>query len=174
VPQLKPDNESRWVIVGRFGRVHGIKGDISIISFTEPRDNILNYSNWHAYIHHEWHPIHLVHIDAHHKSILARVEGYEGREEVAQLTNVDIAILQEQLPSLEDGEYYWHQLNGMQVLTQDNKLLGIVKELLPTGANDVLVVVGEKRHLIPYLPGRTVINVDAKEKTMIVDWDLDF
>ena len=62
----------------------------------------------------------------------------------------------------------------MQVVTPEGILLGSVSEMLSTGANDVLVVIGEKRHLIPYLPGRSVIEVNDSQRKITVDWDTDF
>lgn len=163
-----------WVVIGRFGRSHGIKGFISVVSFTEPRDNITNYVNWHAYINQEWQPLKLLHTEINHKFILVQVDGFAEREDVANLTNVNIAIQRTQLPALEAGEYYWEQLIGMEVINLQNILLGNVTEIMPTGSNDVLVVVGEKRHLIPYLLERNIIKIDESQRMITVDWDRDF
>ena len=168
------DKSTDWVVVGRFGKTHGIKGFITIHSFTEPRDNILSYTNWHAYIAQEWQPLKIVRIEVNNKSILAQIEGYHEREQVAHLTNIDIAVSLTQLPSLNQGEYYWHELVGLQVINQQGQSFGTVTEIMPTGANDVLVVEGDKRHLIPYLPGQFILAVDTNQRTIKVDWDMDF
>jgi 16S rRNA processing protein RimM len=168
------DKSTDWVIVGRFGRAHGIKGFVTVHSFTDPRENILRYTDWHAYIDKCWQPLKILHLEVNNKSILAQIEGYREREHVANLTNVEIAISRAQLPSLNVGEYYWHQLVGLEVIDQQDRSLGKVVEIMPTGANDVLVVEGEKRHLIPYLPGQFVVDVDLIQKRIKVDWDMDF
>ncbi|WP_133130915.1 ribosome maturation factor RimM [Legionella yabuuchiae] len=163
-----------WVIVGRFGRPHGIKGLITVNSFTDPRENILRYTEWHGFINEQWQPLSLTQLEMHSKYILARVEGYTEREQVASLTNVDIGVRGEALPKLGPGEYYWHQLIGLNVVTRQGENLGQVTEMIATGSNDVLVVVGQKRHLIPYLPERVILNVDEGNRTITVDWDEDF
>lgn len=168
------DKDSTWVIIGRFGRPHGIKGLITVVSFTEPRDNIMHYTNWHARVNSQWQPLKLLHLEMNNKFILTQVDGYREREDVARLTNIDIAIKREQLPVLQQGDYYWHQLLNMQVINLQGILLGIVSEILPTGANDVLVVIGEKRHLIPYLPGTSVVEINDTKRVITVDWDADF
>ncbi len=168
------NKDSGWVIVGRFGRPHGVRGLVTVVSFTEPRDNILRYTDWHAHINHQWQPLKLLHLEMNNKFILAQVDGYREREDVGRLTNIDIAVKQEQLPALQHGEYYWHQLVDMQVVNQQGILLGKVTEMMPTGANDVLVVIGERSHLIPYLPGLTVIEVSDSQRVITVDWDTDF
>ena len=168
------DTNNDWVIIGRFGRPHGIKGLLTVISFTEPRDNISSYTDWHANINHQWQPLKLLHLEMNNKSILTQVEGNQDRDAVARLTNIDIAVKRHQLPSLQQGEYYWHQLVGMRVVTQEGTALGTVTEMMSTGANDVMVVVGEKRHLIPYLPGTAVIEINDTQRLITVDWDVDF
>lgn len=164
---------TKWLIVGRFGRPHGIKGLIRVLSFTEPGANILNYQDWHVYIDKKWQPIELLHTELRHKLILVEVAGYTEREQVADLTNIDIAIDYAQLPPLAPGEYYWHQLIGLRVVNLQGEALGTVKEIMPTGSNDVLVVEGTKRYLIPYLPGRFISHIDPSQQLITVDWDAD-
>lgn len=163
-----------WVVVGRFGRPHGIKGFVTVHSFTEPRDNILRYTDWHALIQKQRQPLKLVQVEVQTKSIIALVQGYEERELAAKLTNVDIVVPASQLPALPAGEYYWHQLVGMQVVNQQGTVFGKVTDLMSTGSNDVLVVQGDKRLLIPYLRDQFVLDIDDNLKVITVDWDLDF
>lgn len=168
------DTDVSWVVIGRFGRVHGIKGLITIHSHTEPRENILGYTGWHAFINNQWQLLKLLHTEVTDKHILVQVDGYDGREQVAHLTNVEIGVHKEQLPELDSGEFYWHQLVGMSVVNQQGESLGNVVEIIPTGSNDVLVVEGEKRQLIPYLPTQTIIDVNLTRQQIVVEWDSDF
>lgn len=167
-------NKANWIVIGRFGRPHGVKGFVTVHSFTEPRDNILRYTDWHAFLNNKWQPIKLLTVETQSKAIIAQVEGYPERELVARLTNIEIGIQQEQLAPLKPGEYYWHQLIGMQVVNQKGDSFGVVTEILPTGANDVLVIQGEKRHLIPYLPDQFILSIDDQQRQITVDWDVDF
>jgi 16S rRNA processing protein RimM len=166
--------QEEWIIVGRFGRPHGIKGLVTVYSFTDPKDNILSYSDWHAFLNNCWQPIKVLSAQIHNKTIVAQIEGFPERELVARLTNIEIAIHKDQLAPLAPGEYYWHQLIGMKVINQQGLSFGEVVEVMPTGSNDVLVVKGEKRHLIPYLPGQFITSIDNTTKTITVDWDMDF
>lgn len=163
----------KWIVVGRFGKPHGIKGFVTVHSFTHPRENILEYADWHAVIKGNYQPIKLSHVESTHKSIIAQVIGYPDRDMVAQLTNIEIAVDAAQFATLNDGEYYWHELIGMQVINQRDENVGAVKELLSTGSNDVLVVEGEKRTLIPWLLDQFVISVDTDKRVIRVDWDLE-
>jgi 16S rRNA processing protein RimM len=163
-----------WVVVGRFCRPHGIKGFIRVLSFTEPRDNLFNFPTWYVQQNQQWQPIERVDDEITHKHILTRVKGYLEREDVAALTNCDIAVPRSQLPELDNGEHYWHELMGMRVIDQQGQLLGEVTELMMTGSNDVLIVEGDARYLIPYLPDEVIQRVDKQARTITVDWDVNF
>jgi 16S rRNA processing protein RimM len=160
-----------WVVIGKFGRPNGIKGCITVISCTKPRENVLQYTDWHININQQWQPVTLLNSEITHKSILTYVDGYADREQVAALTNVEIGVLRSQLSALPANEFYWHQLIGMKVLTVTGEELGLVDQILPTGSNDVLVVQGEKRCLIPYLLGDVVREVRLDQNEIIVDWE---
>ena len=90
------------------------------------------------------------------------------------MTNIEIVIEREQLPNLTDDEYYWHQLIGMTVENTQGMVLGRVKDMLATGANDVMIVDGEKRSLIPYVHGEFVLSIDNVKNLITVNWDEDF
>ena len=169
------DNVSDWVIIGRFGRPHGIKGFVSIVSFTEPRENIITYANWHFSDNdHQWQAITLLQTEINNKFILAKIEGYDTREQVGSLTNRNIAINRAQLKKLAPNEYYWHQLLGMTVVNKAAEPIGIVADIIATGSNDVLIITGKRRVLIPYLLGDVVLAVDELRRIITVEWDLDF
>lgn len=168
------NNQDNWIIIGRFGRPHGIKGFVTVHSFTEPRDNILSYTDWHIFLNKCWQPVKLLHVEAHNKTIIAQVEGYPERESVIRLTNADIAVQRAQLAKLTPGEFYWHELIGMTVVNKKGELFGKVVEIMPTGANDVLIVQGERKHLIPYLLDQFVLEINPEQQIITVDWDMDF
>ncbi len=88
------------------------------------------------------------------------------------LIGLDIAVAREQLPVLADDEYYWCDLMGLEVINQAREVLGTVVEIKETGANDVLVVMGQQRYLIPLLKGSVVKKVE--QGRMLVDWDGEY
>ena len=110
----------------------------------------------------------------HGKGLVAKFKGCDDRDAAARLNGQEIAIRRDQLPPAEEGEYYWRDLQGLEVLTLDGVSLGKVDHLLETGANDVLVVKGDRERLIPYVTGPIVKAVDLKAGTLQVDWDPDF
>ena len=88
------------------------------------------------------------------------------------MTDVDVAVTEEQLDPLEPGEYYWHQLQGLEVINHSGDNLGKVDRLIETGANDVMVLTGDQERLIPYVAGIT--QVDLTAGLIKVDWEKDY
>lgn len=171
---IAPVAPIKWLVVGKLGRVHGLKGFITIHSFTEPRDNILQYKHWYIKLDNEWQELKIIATEITNKNIYIQISGYSTPELVNNLVNTEVAIKDAYLPLLNDGEYYCHQLIDLEVVNQDGVILGKVIEIMPTGGNDVLVVLGEKKHLIPYLVGYSIIAIDLDQKIIRVDWDKNF
>ncbi len=167
-------NAEERVILGRVSGVYGVKGWVKIYSYTDPRDNILQYSPWLLKVSGNWQAMELLDGRPHGKGIVARLDGCEDRDRAAALVNAEIAIPRSQLPETAEGDYYWRDLIGLRVVTRSGTPLGTVDHLLETGANDVLVVIGERERLIPYVPGEVITAVDLVAGEMQVDWDPEF
>lgn len=167
--------EQEYIVVGRFGRPHGIKGFLTVHSFTTPKDNIIEYFPWFIYLNRTWQKMNILDLSCGSRMCLALVEGYEIREKAALLTNYDIAVPRNVLPKLPQGEYYWHELVGMQAVNTSGVNLGCVDSLLATGAHDVLVLKYEDQtRMIPYVMDRIVLHIDKKTRKIVVDWEEDY
>lgn len=174
---------SNLLNVGRITSVFGIKGWVKIHSQTEPTDNIFNYPSWYLKTSHGVKPVELVEWRAHGKGFVAQIVGVDDRNQAELLCPVDIAVEKDALETLDEGEFYWHELEGLRVISDfEGKSydFGTVKKILPTGANDVFVVVGDaqsmdqKERLIPYVPGQFVTDINIAEGIIRVDWEPDF
>ena len=164
-----------FINIGEITSVFGIKGWVKVHSFTEPRENILNYSPWFLKKENEVQEIKLLNGKRQGKTIVVSLDGVFDRDVAAGYSGWDIQIKQSQLPKPESGEYYWADLIGLQVETDEGILLGKVDYLIETGANDVLVVQdGETERLIPFLQDQVIKKIDLESRQMVVDWDPDF
>ncbi|HVV68382.1 MAG TPA: ribosome maturation factor RimM [Gammaproteobacteria bacterium] len=166
--------DSHMVVVGRLGRAYGVQGWLKLHSFTEPAENILSYQHW--FIRNKtgaWEPASLEHTRIQDQSLLVKLTGCSTPEQAQVYVNADIAVTRDQLPKLTTGNYYWSDLEGLKVINQQGIELGTVTRLMATGANDVLVVKGEKERLLPYIK-QVVLAVDLQQGVMRVDWDENF
>jgi 16S rRNA processing protein RimM len=169
------DARSGKVTIGRISGLFGVKGWLKVQSYTDPRENIMNYNPWLLRLGEEWQTFDVEAVQTHGKSIIAKLRQVVDRDEAAGLLRSEIAIKREQLPALAENEYYWRDLQGLTVLNLAGVVLGKVEYLLETGANDVLVVRQDEREiLIPYAPGEIVHAVDLANREMRVDWEADY
>ena len=164
----------KWVVMGRVGGAFGVRGWLKILSDTQPRAALLDYSPWWLRHNHEWVPFDVLDGAAHGKGLIARLEGVTDRDAAEKLHGAVIAVHRQQLEPLPEGEYYWADLIGMRVTTVAGHELGRVENLLETGANDVLVVRSERERLIPYLRPQVIKSIDLEAGVMCVDWDPEF
>lgn len=162
------------VLLGRISGLFGVQGWVKVFSYTSPIVNILNYSPWQLCQQGQWQTVSVCEGKAHGKGIIARLESIHNRDEAARLIDADIAVEREQLPQIAEGEYYWTDLIGLTVINQEGITLGQVDYLLETGANDVLVIKGERERLIPFVLSHTVLDINLAQRILQVDWEVDF
>jgi 16S rRNA processing protein RimM len=167
-------SRQQHINVGKISGVFGVRGWVKVFSFTDVRENILNYSPWLLKKNNETRSIAVIDGKLQGKAVVAQLDGVNDRDRAASLMGWDIFISPDQLPKVAKGEYYWSDLIALNVETDLGIQLGAVDSLLETGANDVLIVKGERERAIPFLQGKTIINIDLDAGKIVVDWDPDF
>jgi 16S rRNA processing protein RimM len=165
-------NERRVVRIGHISGAHGVRGWVRIHSLTEPREAIFDYQPWllgearKATRAREW--------KKHGRHLIALLEDTGDRDAAEALVDQTIAVFRDQFPEPPDGSFYWADLAGLEVRLQDGTGLGTIERMLATGANDVMVVRGERERLIPFVMGQYVKSVSLEDGVVIVDWDPEF
>ena len=161
------------ICVGHVLGAQGLKGWVRVYSHTSPRENIVNYSPW--WLEREdGYEAFEIEGRKHGKYVLARMQGVEDRNAAEALIGRRLYIRTEQLPSLEADEYYWSDLIGMTVETLEAEPLGRVSSMLETGADDVMVLEGDRQRLIPFVLDDIVREVDLANRRLVVDWSPDY
>ena len=168
------EKESTWLKLGNISGVFGVKGWLKVYANTDKKENILSYQPWYIERNKVRKAVKLKAGKPHGKTIIVQLEGVDDRNEAELWVGSDIYMKSDQLPELAKDEYYWSDLIGLKVVSLDGDDFGIIDHLLETGANDVIVVKGDRERLIPYVTGQVVKSVDLKEQQMIVDWSADF
>ncbi|MBE0486005.1 ribosome maturation factor RimM [Marinobacter sp.] len=173
-------HSSQETVIGQITSVFGVKGWLKVFSHTDPREGILNYRDWTLVLDGKRIPVKLEEGRRQGQGIVVRLKGLNDRELARTYSGAEIRVPTEELPELPPGEYYWYQLEGLDVFTIEDEHLGKVHHLLETGANDVLVVratpdsIDQRERLIPYLPNQVVMSVDLSSTRMVVDWDPEY
>jgi 16S rRNA processing protein RimM len=150
-----------------------VRGWVKVYSYTDPREAILEHDRWLLGRDGSRRSVRVDEGKRHGKSVLARLEGIDDREAAEALLGLDIAVDRDSLREPETGHYYWADLAGLTVWHKEERELGVVTQMLETGAHDVMVVKGDTERLIPFVPGEVVLDVDLDERRVRVDWEWD-
>ncbi|MEH6346201.1 MAG: ribosome maturation factor RimM [Bermanella sp.] len=171
-----PDN---LAVIGKVTGVYGIKGWVKVYSHTEPMENIFSYGEWFVNMNGHWTSVKVSNWRPHGKGLVAALDDCQDRTLAQKYCQCEVAVLKDALPSSDDGEYYYHQLESLLVVTTDDVVLGRISHLFNTGANDVMVVkpckesVDGRERWLPYAdPCLQTINLE--DGVVKVDWDPEF
>jgi 16S rRNA processing protein RimM len=167
-------DENDLVTLGYVTGAHGLQGWVKVHSDTMPRENITTYSALLLQQNGEWTRWKLSSGRRQGKAVVIKLKGCNDRDQAEALAGAIIAIQREQLPELEDAEFYWADLIGLTVKTQEGEELGHIDHLFETGSNDVVVVKGDRERLIPFVMDQVIQSVDLESRLMVVDWDPEF
>ena len=168
----RPGDGRKFVPIGHISGVHGIKGWVKIYSLTDPREAIFEYQPW--LLGESRAETRIAEGKKHGKHLIAQLENVNDREQAQSLVNQPIAVYRDQFSTLPEDEFYWTDLLGFSVCLRDGTELGTIDKMLATGANDVMVVQGDRERLIPFVQQQYVKSVSLEDKIVIVDWDPDF
>lgn len=164
----------RRILLGRVAGDFGVRGELKLLSWTEPRDAIFKYQPWILRTGDAEREVSGVRGRDTGKLLVASFPGIESREQAEPLKGSEIWVTRDRLPPAKPGEYYWVDLEGLAVQTVEGVALGTVSHLFDTGANPVIVITGERERLVPFVSDQYVKSVDFDAGLIVVDWDPDF
>jgi 16S rRNA processing protein RimM len=155
--------------IGRVIKPHGVKGKMKVKYFG---DNPKTFSSYRELIiinpEGRLQTYQVLGVVPQQSQLIVQLKGIERAEEVQPLTGREIFVNRESLPDLAEGEYYWADLLGMDVLTEEGKQIGRVKEIFSTGAHDVFIVEGKKGEIFLPAVENVIKSIDCEKGIMKV------
>lgn len=165
----------RMILLGRLHGAFGVRGELKLESFTEPKSAILDYQPW---ILRDVRGTERELAGARgretNKGLVAIFPEISDRDAAEAMRGTQVWAPRSALPPPQPGEYYWIDLEGLRVTNLDGIDFGTVSHLFSTGANDVLVAHGDRERMIPFLEPDYVTSVDFIAGVVTVNWDADF
>lgn len=157
--------------VGKIVNTHGVKGEVKVHRITD-FDDRFEVGSWLILDKENDQLLHLQ-IDGHrmHKGFdLIHFEGYDTINDVEHFKGLYLKISEDQLTELEENAFYYHEIIGCSVHLTEGEQIGVIKEILSPGANDVWVVKRQKGHdvLVPYIED-VVKEVDVSAQKVIIE-----
>ncbi len=163
------------VIMGRVVAPYGVLGWLKIHPDTQQFEGLLEYKTWWVGKDNDWRELAAMNAKVHNDVLVVKLQGIDDRDAAVACKGKQIAVPRALLPKLENDEYYWSDLIGLNVKNLQEIDFGKIIDVFATGANDVIAAKSEsgQERLMPYIDG-VIIKVDMAAKTMLVDWDADF
>ena len=156
-----------FIVIGKIVNTHGIKGWVSIQSYSYPEENIKNYKTF-LYIDDLVKEIEIIDYKIMPKKLIINIKNYENISQSEMLVGKDIFISKFDMPILENNEHYWRDLVGLDVITSKNQYLGKVDFIFNNGANDVIALQDNDNHNYVALV-KEYVNIIPNEKIIIND-----
>jgi 16S rRNA processing protein RimM len=157
----------RWIAVGRITRTHGVKGEVAVLPLSEVASRFEAGST--VFLdEREDRPLTVATSRPHQRRLLVAFQGVGDRTSADALRGRYVFVPASSAPELPEGEYWAHELIGCEVLTEDGRRLGRIREIMHTQANDVWATEGDEGEvLIPALK-EVVRDVDVAGRRVVV------
>ncbi|MEG0052447.1 MAG: ribosome maturation factor RimM [Comamonas sp.] len=173
------------VEVGRIADAWGIKGWFKVMAFSSDPEALFAAKEWFLQPAEKGAkqftgtvllPVKQARV--HSDTIVATSPVVEDRNTAEALRGARVFVAREHFPKTDDGEYYWVDLLGLSVVNREGVALGVVRDLLSTGPQTVLILGyeqdgKEQERLIPFVDAY-VDSVDLPGKTIVADWQADY
>ena len=160
-------DEPVFVVIGKFRRPHGIRGEIVMTVLTDFPELIVPGQK--VYAGERYHPYGIHSVRPHGADMLITLEGLPDRTAVEIFRNVMVYMKAEDMPDLPEGDFFLHQIVGMEVITDQDQYLGRIKEILITGANDVyLIETAEGNEILIPAIDQVILEINQEEGKVLV------
>jgi len=155
--------------MGRVAGSYGVCGWIRVVPYGVEVDALAAHPTW--WVGGEVRE--LEQAKPHSGNLLAKLAGIETREQARALKGATVALPRGALAEPIEGQFYWADLIGLEVVGPGGAPLGVVKQLFSNGAHDVMEVAGERSRFLPWVPAVIKI-VDLEARRIEVEWQADW
>lgn len=159
---------ARYVAVGRVGRPHGLRGEVRIDPMGGLPQGLRGYTRFHLGRGDEIRPAEIVGHRSHGRFLLVKFAGVDTPEAARELTHATLYVERDEMPPLEEEEYYYADLIGCRVVDETGSDLGQVTDAFSTGAHDLAVVDCQGREWMLPIVSEYVVSMDLGEGRVTV------
>jgi 16S rRNA processing protein RimM len=155
--------------IGRIIRSHGLAGRMKVLSYLESQDVLDNLAEVSVGRRvQETVTFPLDSVQAGRGCFILKLRGIEDKDAASRLVGLSIWMPMEKLEKLSDGEYYWREIIGLGVVTEEGRSLGRIESVFPTGSNDVYVCRGNEKEILLPAINDVIRKIDMDRRMMVV------
>lgn len=157
-----------FLAVGKIAKAHGIKGELKVVSYSGAAEELLGFKIFYVQCQSVCKSYAVLRSRPQGKFTIVQLSGVASRDAADALIGAELFVLKRDMPVLADDEFYWHELVGLNVVTDKGVGLGRILSLLATGAHDILVVHGNGQEYLLPATNDIVVRVDREEGVVVV------
>lgn len=165
-----PFPAEKYLLIGKVTRAHGLKGELKVVALSGQPENFLQYSRL-ALVAEDGRmttTLNLSKVRTQGKYVVLKLDTIDTKNEADLTAGMCVLVLREDLPELEDDEFYLHELIGVTVKLYDsNRVIGVIETFFNNGAQDIVVVRDDSSEY--YIPLVDDIIVSQDDKQIIID-----
>ena len=168
--RLNRELQDDFVVIGEVVKPHGIRGEVKIYIYSGRSESVKQYKKivLQEPAGGRTETYSVVKIREQGKLVILQLEGVGTREAAEALQGSKICLNKADFPTLDSDEYYWHQLEGLVVMTESGQELGKVSRLFNTAAHDIMVVTGAEHEFMIPVKGAIIRSVDEQGGKIII------
>ncbi len=155
--------------MGRVAGSYGVRGWVKVAPQAGVQESLAAAKEWWL----DAAPRRVEAARVHSATVIAKLEGIESREQALGLKGRQVSVAREALPEAGEGHYYLADLIGLEVVNLQGVALGVVRQWLTNGPQDVMELAGDRTRLVPWVAA-VVKSVDLEAKRIEVDWEADW
>lgn len=157
-----------YFVIGKIVNTQGIKGEVRLIPTTDDINRFKKLKEVYLSKNNDISPYEIETVRFHKQFVLLKFKGIDNMTDAERLKNIEVKIPKEMAIPCQKDEYYISDLYDIKVYTDEDEYLGIIEDIIFTGANDVYVVKKDDSQILIPAIKQCILNVDIKEKTMKV------
>ncbi len=155
---------------GKITKTHGVKGELKILPYSRRLDNLSTIERLYIKLGDRQKPLELtiLHRKYHKNTAIVKLDGIDSVEEAQTLASKEVLVDKADLSELENDEYYWNDLIGLEVVTEEGKQIGTVKTLLDNAMQSTLVVTKDSNEILVPFTEPFIVSVDLDNSRIVI------
>lgn len=155
--------------VGVITSTHGVRGEVKVFPTTDDAARFKTLKQVYLDTGREYLPLEIQNVKFFKNMVILKFKGYDNINDIQPYKSKDLLVTREQAVALEEDEYFIADLIGLRVITESGEVLGTLKDVMETGANDVYIVeTGSGKELLIPAIGDCILKVDLEGGIMQV------
>lgn len=156
------------VAIGKIARLHGIRGELKVVSFSQPREVWAHFSRLWLIQGEQVESFPVERVRQGGRFLIVKLRNVDHPEVAERFRGWEVAVPSDRLPLLPAGQFYSYQLVGLAVVTESGEVVGRIEEIWPMVAHDIYCIRGKRGQVLIPAVKEIVRDVDLEKGRVVI------